>query len=209
MLTPSSMDNLAQLRRSILDQMPDGVVALDHSGQVVFWNRGAERLFHIAAQEAVGKLLHDVGFSPWLTAEDEQAARLAVANRGLWRGETVRVDGNGYATRLESLITALADADGEPAGSLVVVRDITRTKRKGLQPDKSCGEVCPALNGSKALASLIPICSTCKRIRDDDGVWHEIEAYIDERLHTKFSHGICPACVQRLHPDFFRGSVTP
>jgi PAS domain S-box-containing protein len=204
---PSSIDILARLRGSILDQIPDGVIALDHSGRIAYWNRAAEILFDIRAQDAVGTSLRDVGFSPWLTAEAEQAVRLALANKKLWRGETVRVGATGHAIYLESSVTALTLADGD--GSLIVVRDITKTKRRELEQEKCMARLRSTLTGIRAQGGLIPICSTCKRIRDDDGVWHDIEAYIDERLHTKFSHGICPTCVQGLHPDFFRGSATP
>jgi hypothetical protein len=53
----------------------------------------------------------------------------------------------------------------------------------------------------KTLQGLIPICSNCKRIRDDKGGWNQLEAYIQSHSEAKFSHGICPKCAQELYPE--------
>jgi len=52
------------------------------------------------------------------------------------------------------------------------------------------------------LKGLIPICSVCKKIRDDEDSWHQIEAYIESRSHAEFTHGICPECMRMLYPGF-------
>ena len=54
---------------------------------------------------------------------------------------------------------------------------------------------------SKVLTGLLPICSSCKNIRDENGEWKRVEAYIDSRTEAKFTHGMCPDCVERLYPD--------
>jgi methyl-accepting chemotaxis protein len=53
----------------------------------------------------------------------------------------------------------------------------------------------------KKLSGLLPICASCKKIRDDDGYWNEVESYIRDRSEAEFSHGICPECARRLYPD--------
>ncbi|MCP3887359.1 MAG: response regulator [Desulfobulbaceae bacterium] len=53
----------------------------------------------------------------------------------------------------------------------------------------------------KTLRGLIPICAHCKNIRDDQGVWNKIEAYIQEHSAALFSHSICPQCIQKLYDD--------
>ncbi len=54
----------------------------------------------------------------------------------------------------------------------------------------------------KVLQGLLPICSNCKKIRDDKGDWNHLESYIQHHSEAKFSHGICPDCAERLYPDF-------
>jgi hypothetical protein len=50
------------------------------------------------------------------------------------------------------------------------------------------------------LEGIIPICAACKRVRDDQGYWHQVEQYIRERSGAEFSHGLCPECTERLYP---------
>jgi hypothetical protein len=57
-------------------------------------------------------------------------------------------------------------------------------------------------NRMKYLEGILPICASCKRIRDEKGDWHQMEAYIDERSEARFSHGICPECAEKLYPEF-------
>lgn len=58
-----------------------------------------------------------------------------------------------------------------------------------------------ALDKVKLLGGLLPICGNCKKIRDDEGYWQEVEVYIRDHSEAKFSHGICPNCMQELYPE--------
>jgi hypothetical protein len=59
-----------------------------------------------------------------------------------------------------------------------------------------------ALDEIKELSGLLPICAACKKIRDDQGYWQQIEYYVSEHAQVQFSHGICPDCAAALYPDF-------
>jgi len=63
-------------------------------------------------------------------------------------------------------------------------------------------ELHKALEEVKTLSGFLPICASCKNIRDDKGYWNQIEAYISDHSEAVFSHGICPECCQKLYPDF-------
>jgi hypothetical protein len=58
-----------------------------------------------------------------------------------------------------------------------------------------------ALLEIKVLRGFLPICSSCKKIRDDRGFWNRIESYISDHSEAKFSHGICPECAKKLYPE--------
>ena len=58
-----------------------------------------------------------------------------------------------------------------------------------------------ALSRIRKLQGLLPICASCKSIRDDKGYWKQIEIYIQEHSDADFSHGICPKCARRLYPN--------
>jgi hypothetical protein len=57
----------------------------------------------------------------------------------------------------------------------------------------------------KTLSGLLPICSHCKKIRDDEGYWNQIEKYINDHSEADFSHGICPECFKNYYPDYHKG----
>ncbi len=75
------------------------------------------------------------------------------------------------------------------------------------QADKEKSEVIAelqkALKKVKTLSGFLPICASCKKIRDDKGYWNQIEVYISEHSEAEFSHGICPECAQKLYPDIY------
>ncbi len=58
-----------------------------------------------------------------------------------------------------------------------------------------------ALREIKTLSGFLPICSSCKNIRDDEGYWKEIEQYISDHSDLQLTHGICPDCLDRLYPE--------
>jgi hypothetical protein len=56
----------------------------------------------------------------------------------------------------------------------------------------------------KYLEGILPVCASCKKIRDEKGVWHPIESYIRDKSSAEFSHGICPDCARKLYPEFYK-----
>ena len=61
------------------------------------------------------------------------------------------------------------------------------------------------LSEIQTLRGILPICASCKKIRDDKGYWNQIEAYISDHSEAQFSHGICPDCAKKLYPEFYKG----
>jgi AmiR/NasT family two-component response regulator len=63
-------------------------------------------------------------------------------------------------------------------------------------------ELKQALDNVKVLGGLLPICANCKSIRNDKGYWKAVEEYITENTEAHFSHSLCPACIDKLYPDY-------
>ncbi len=81
------------------------------------------------------------------------------------------------------------------------VRDITNRKRIEEDREKLINELQEALNTIITLKGMLPICSQCKKIRDDKGYWNQIEGYIESHSEAEFSHGLCPECMDKLYGD--------
>lgn len=64
-----------------------------------------------------------------------------------------------------------------------------------------------ALSQVKTLQGLLPICASCKKIRDDKGYWERIEIYIRKHTGAKFSHSICPDCARKLYPEIYDSRI--
>jgi PAS domain S-box-containing protein len=91
--------------------------------------------------------------------------------------------------------------DNAVAGFIGIARDITRRVVVEKERENLIAELQDALASIKTLKGLLPICASCKKIRDDKGYWQQIEAFISEHSEAEFSHGICPECLQRLYPE--------
>jgi PAS domain-containing protein len=80
--------------------------------------------------------------------------------------------------------------------------EVEERKRAEREREKVIVQLQQALAQVKKLSGLLPICASCKKIRDDKGYWQQIEAYIRDHSEAEFSHGLCPECAKKLYPDF-------
>ncbi|MFH1985336.1 MAG: HAMP domain-containing protein [Pseudomonadota bacterium] len=80
-------------------------------------------------------------------------------------------------------------------------QEISDRKRTETEKEALIAELQVALAQVKTLRGLLPICASCKKVRDDKGYWSQIEIYVADHSEAEFSHGICPDCVRRLYPD--------
>ncbi|MEN8136724.1 MAG: PAS domain-containing protein [Thermodesulfobacteriota bacterium] len=103
--------------------------------------------------------------------------------------ETTRTNNNEKDQHFIVTARPLYNAEGEPAGVVESFQDITELNR--LEKEV------------KTLSGFLPICANCKKIRDDQGYWNQIEAYVSSHSEAKFSHGICPNCIKDLYPEYY------
>jgi hypothetical protein len=88
------------------------------------------------------------------------------------------------------------DSKGAIDAIFVVARDITELKHLQEEITNKVVQLETALSTVQLLEGIIPICSYCKKIRDDEKSWHQMECYISSHSEAKFSHGICPECFE-------------
>jgi GAF domain-containing protein len=81
-------------------------------------------------------------------------------------------------------------------------RELVERRRSEARREELIAELQDALKRIKTLSGLLPICSSCKKIRDDRGSWQRIEAYVEQHSEAEFSHGLCPECARDLYPGF-------
>ncbi len=77
-------------------------------------------------------------------------------------------------------------------------------REKEQRQKKLIAKLRKALSEIRTLRGLIPICASCKKIRDDKGYWNQLEKYLIEHTEALFSHGICPECTEKLYPEYYK-----
>jgi hypothetical protein len=80
----------------------------------------------------------------------------------------------------------------------------TQRKRAEEEQLKLVLELQESLEKVKMLSGLLPICASCKKIRNDKGYWEQMEIYIRDHSEAEFSHSICPECAERLYPEHYK-----
>lgn len=81
-------------------------------------------------------------------------------------------------------------------------KEVAERKRAEKEKDELLAQLRQALAEVKTLTGFLPICTSCKKIRDDKGYWQRIESYIRDHSDADFTHSICPECAKRLYPEF-------
>ena len=99
-----------------------------------------------------------------------------------------------------SMYYEITRADTEAA----LMRDIEERHKKEEELRIINQNLQDALDHIKTLRGLLPICASCKNIRNDKGYWEQIEVYIRDRSEAEFSHSICPECARKLYPELYK-----
>jgi PAS domain S-box-containing protein len=97
----------------------------------------------------------------------------------------------------------IKNTDGQISGLVFSLYETTERKKNKDRADQLVLELQEALAKVKTLRGFLPICSSCKKIRDDKGYWEQVETYIRDHSEAQFSHGICPECAKKLYPLFY------
>ena len=85
-----------------------------------------------------------------------------------------------------------------------IKHEMENRKLAEIEKDKLIIELKDALYTVKTLSGFLPICASCKKIRDDAGYWNQIESYIQTHSEAQFSHSICPDCAKKIYPNFYK-----
>lgn len=117
----------------MLAQIADAVIAIDENNQITYLSPSAERLYGIAASDALGRPLADVFSPPWLKTDDEMAVAIALRDHGEWTGENVHVASDGRAMNVEMRISSLKDEEGQTNCRIAAIRDVSSRKQNEKQ----------------------------------------------------------------------------
>ena len=118
-----------RFRGDILDQVSDVVFAVDANDRLIYINPAAEAKYRVRASEMLGSKLGSLFRTEWLDGNDPSEPAASIESNGFWHGENIHVSGDGRSFYAESMITKVKNLDGENAGYVSVIRDISDRKR--------------------------------------------------------------------------------
>lgn len=186
--------------------LPMALVEIDfRTRKVRLLNRMAKIIFGYEPDEEVGEL------DPLeITTPEAQAELAALSASYIQAGmqpdgtfkrvgtqeihETVgkRRDGTLFPAEHQSMF--VLNNDGVPIAGRMLLRDVSERKAQEAEREQLLAELQEALANVRTLSGLLPVCAWCKKVRDDQGYWSEIEAFVHAHSEARFSHGICPDC---------------
>jgi PAS domain S-box-containing protein len=191
------------LLRTMIDNIPDGIYVKDKESRKLLVNLAdLHHLGYKSEAEVLGK--NDFDIYPKELAEGFYADDQKVIQTGqpvIDREEYV-IDEQGQKLWLLTTKVPLRDEEGQTIGLVGIGRNITERKKAEAERERLITELQEALADVRLLSGLVPICANCKKIRDDQGYWTQIESYIQDRSDAKFSHSICPDCAAKLYPNY-------
>jgi len=121
--------------------------------------------------------------------------------KDIGRFETDFISKDGCRINVEGSVSCRFE-NGKPVNTRAIFRDITERKKLEAEKDGLIAQLKASLEKVKLLNGLIPICASCKKVRDDKGYWNDVELYVRQHSEAEFSHGICPDCMEKLYPEF-------
>jgi PAS domain S-box-containing protein len=195
-LARKSIDDALNIVVDAVNSSVGGIIITDMEGNIRFANPAFYKMFDYELAEVVGKNAAELFSDRKIKKIVDVLSIIDTSKNSTEEFMVERKDGVSFFVEVSaSSVTSVSD---ERIGRMAFFVDIT--KRKMLEADLE-KKLQDALDQIKVLRGVLPICASCKRIRDDEGYWNQIEGYIKEHSEANFSHGLCPDCAKKLYPD--------
>lgn len=186
---------------AIVDSAEEAIIGQCMEGSITTWNAGAARLYGYSAAEALGQPA--LMIVPPALQQEARGLLRKLQNAGcVEQLETTRTRKDGAEVHVSLTMSAIRDGTGRIIGASSIAYDITERKRIEAERLELIAHLNETLSKVKTLNGLLPICASCKKIRDDQGYWQKLETFVRQHSEAEFSHSICPDCMKQLYPEF-------
>jgi PAS domain S-box-containing protein len=186
--------------RSVMDRMMGAVFWSMSDGHLVYVNESSCSSLGYSRDELLRLRAGDIipGFTEakWAAFWHELKEKKSM----ILEGRSRKKNGDIFPTEVRADLISYAGEDY----ACGIIYDITERKQIEEERQRLISELQEALSKVKTLSGLLPICASCKKIRDDKGYWKQLETFISEHSEAEFSHGICPECAAKLYPDYVK-----
>lgn len=188
----------------LLDHLPVGVYRTTPEGWIVEANPALARILGFLRQQDARGVRVDRFY---ISREDRESHLARLREEGACFTEFQLTTCDGRRIWVRDYPQPVRDARGEVAHYDGILVDVTERRRAEEERERLIADLRQALDRVRTLSNLLPICAYCKKIRDDQGYWSQIEQYISDHSDTRFSHGVCPECAAKVMATFRQGAV--
>ncbi len=183
--------------RLLIENSLDGVLLTSPDGRIFDANSSACAIFGRTREEIIAS-----GRDGLMDTSDPNLSRMVEERKrtGKASGELIarRPDGTPFPVEMSSVV--FPSSEGHQF-SCIIFRDISERKRAEAERERLIFDLQEALGKVRMLSGLLPICASCKKIRDEQDQWQHLETYIRQRSSVDFTHGMCPDCLEKFYPD--------
>ena len=196
---------------AVLNAVPEPFFIFDENGYYVQILGGVDRNRYHDGQHLIGKRIHDVmkdSLADTFLAQIRKAIGTGQVLNYVYQLSAGDIKGSEALPGpqgqqwFEAHISPIRKIEGQPRMVIWVAFSITDLRKALMEKDSLIRKLQKAIGEIKTLRGILPICSVCKKIRDDKGYWNQLEAYIHKNTDADFSHGICPECAKVYYPGF-------
>lgn len=180
----------------------NGLIITDLKGIIRFANPAFCKMFEYSSEEILGEDAANLFTTKTIRLFSDVMAIIDLSQGNT--GEFAVENKDGGTHIVEVTASNVTSSSGRLVGKMASFIDITRKKEIETERENLIAQLQDALDRIKTLRGIIPICASCKKIRDDQGYWKQIESYIKDHSDADFSHSICPDCAKRLYPEFYK-----
>jgi len=186
------LDLMPIARSFLLEEMSDGMIIVDPARRIVDINH--------AAQEMLGLTVSPVGDEVEKLTE---LAEVLAIDPAIGGHREIRIGTAEKHRYYDARVSRIANRADTMIGSMILLRDVSETHAVIEEKNRLIVDLTRAADEIRSLQEMIPICMFCKKVRDDEGFWHQVENYVSNHSSMQFSHGLCPDC-ERKHKDKFK-----
>lgn len=202
-LAEEALRNEKALMDALMDNIPDSIYFKDRQCRLLRINKRMMQTVGIQHQsEYFGKTdseLYGKEFGEKTLGRDRLLMETGKPIIGLVESRNLE---DGQINWTSTTKVPIYDGEGKIIGLVGITREINEIKQAEAEREKIILELQDAIRKVNTLKGLIPICANCKKIRDDQGYWSNVESYIADHAEVEFTHGICPDCLNKLYPEY-------
>lgn len=185
--------------RNLIEFSNDWVWEVDKEFKYTYASPLVEKILGYTPEEIVGKTPFDFMPPEEIKRLSPIVEDLAIKGLSIVALENVNFHKNGHRVILETSGVPVFNNTGELVYYRGIDRDVTERKKNEKEREQLISKLESAIENIKTLEGLIPICSSCKKIRNDTGYWDILESYIQKHSNAKFSHSLCPDCSDNFY----------